>query len=147
MGCFIYLLITGYFIIASRKHYTVDVVVGFFLSFFMLVSIFLLIVEQLSLKMGGNLPYSEMKLPTLHYLLKVRFDLSGYVCWKRREMLVGQSMDENEVKVVFSPLKEGNPTPKKYYPNFDFKNRKIVPLSDTQLLSPPKVFSFLFHII
>ncbi|CBK20991.2 uncharacterized protein [Blastocystis hominis] len=37
LGCFLYELITGYFIIATRKHYTVDVVVGFFLSFFITI--------------------------------------------------------------------------------------------------------------
>lgn len=55
-------------------------------------------------------------------------------------MLLSQRMNENEVKVVLSPLKEDNPIPKKYLRIFDFKRRKIVPLSDTQLLPSPGVF-------
>ena len=80
LGCFIYELITGYFIIASRKHYTVDVVVGFFLSFFMSFLRFLSIVEPSSSRMAGNLPCLEMKLPILPCLSRVRSDLFGFVC-------------------------------------------------------------------
>lgn len=147
LGCFIYELITGYFIIATRKHYTVDVVVGFFLSFFMSIFRVWFSVERSSSRMGGSPPCSEMKLPILLYLLIVRFDLFGCVCWKRREMLESQRMNENEIQVAFSPLKEDSPAPKKYSLFFNFKRRKIVPLSDTQLLSPPKVFPFKFIVI
>ena len=80
LGCFIYELITGYFIIASRKHYTVDVVVGFFLSFFMSFLRFLSSVEPSSSRMAGNLPCLEMKLPILPCLSRVRSDLFGFVC-------------------------------------------------------------------
>lgn len=142
LGCFLYELITGYFIIATRKHYTVDVVVGFFLSFFMSILRFLFSVERSSSKMGGSPPCSEMKIPIFLYPWIVRFDHFGCVCWKRREMLVTQRMNENEVQVAFSPLKEDSPASKKYSLTFNFKRRKIVPLSDTQLLSPPKVFYF-----
>lgn len=114
LGCFIYELITGYFIIATRKHYTVDVVVGFFLSFFMSIFRVWFSVERSSSRMGGSPPCSEMKLPILLYLLIVRFDLFGCVCWKRREMLESQRMNENEIQVAFSPLKEDSPAPKKY---------------------------------
>ena len=71
-------------------------------------------VERSSSRMGGSPPCSEMKLPILLYLFIVRFDLFGCVCWKRREMLESQRMNENEIQVAFSPLKEDSPAPKKY---------------------------------
>lgn len=57
--CVFYLLLTGFFIIASRKHYTVDLVVGFFLSF--LLSTFALFLTSSSFVFkDGWIPHGSL---------------------------------------------------------------------------------------
>ena len=65
--CIFYVLLTGFFIIASRKHYTVDLVVGFFLSFLLSNFAFVLISSSFVFK-DGWIPHGSLIEPSYEVL-------------------------------------------------------------------------------